>query len=155
VPNPAVLVGLIADTHGLLRPEVARAFQGVDAILHAGDVGRTAVLDGLRDIASVHAVCGNIDPPEARLPLALECTLAGVRIHMSHGHECGSPTPQRLAAMYAADVLVFGHTHRSLIQAVGNTLVVNPGAAGPARFGLRPSVALLALPALDARIVWL
>ncbi len=69
----------------------------------------------------------------------------GVRIHVSHGHEVGQPQPDALAARYAADVLVYGHTHRALITRIGARLMVNPGAAGPRRFNLLPSVARLTI----------
>lgn len=150
-----MLIGLIADTHGRLRREAIQALDGVDLILHAGDVGGPAVLDGLRQIAPVRAVSGNVDPPDGPLPAAIDCELEGVRVHVSHGHELGSPTPRLLAARYDADVIVFGHTHRALTEQAGAVLVINPGAAGPARFTLEPSVALLAVPAREARIVWL
>ena len=65
---------------------------------------------------------------------------------MSHGHELGSPTPEALVARYDADILIYGHTHRALVKELHGTLVINPGAAGPARFDLKPSVALLTLP---------
>lgn len=149
-----MLIGLIADTHGLARPEALRALEGADLILHAGDVGGQEVLDALAAIAPVRAVYGNVDMVHG-LRAAIDCTLAGVRVHVSHGHELGRPTPEGLAARYDADIIVFGHTHRALIQQVGGTLVVNPGAAGPARFNLQPSVALLVLPAGEARIVYL
>jgi uncharacterized protein len=150
-----VLLGLIADTHGLMRPEALRALRGVDVILHAGDVGNRKVLDALGAIAPVRAVYGNVDVEDGLLTASVDCVFDGVRVHVSHGHELGSPTPERLAAKYAADVIVFGHTHRALTQTVGSALVINPGAAGPARFNLRPSIALLTLPQLDARIVLL
>jgi putative phosphoesterase len=148
-----VLIGLVADTHGLVRDDALRALAGVDVILHAGDVGRSQVLDALRAIAPVHAVYGNVDPTDAGLPASLHLELAGVPVHVSHGHELGSPTPERLAARYDAQVIVFGHTHRAVVARVGPTLVVNPGAAGPARFDLRPSVAHLWLPDCRARII--
>jgi putative phosphoesterase len=147
-----MLLGLIADTHGLVRPEVLRALNGVQMILHAGDVGGPTVITALETVAPVRAVYGNTDAPDG-LVATIECTLAGVRIHVSHGHEVGSPTPERLAARYSADVIVYGHTHRPLIKQVGTTLVINPGAAGPRRFDLRPSVALLTLPGRDVRLV--
>ena len=150
-----MLIGLIADTHGLMRPEALRALAGTDVILHAGDVGPSAVLEALAAIAPVRAVYGNVDIQDGMLAAAIDCVFDGVRVHVSHGHELGSPTPERLAARYVADVIVFGHTHRALMQSVGSTLVINPGAAGPARFNLKPSVALLTLPARDARIVQL
>jgi putative phosphoesterase len=138
-----VLVGLISDTHSLLRPEALAALHGVELILHAGDVGGYSVLRELSGIAPVQAVCGNVDDPILGLPPELALTLEGLRLHVSHGHELGSPTPAKLVARYPADVIVFGHTHRPLIQTEGRTLVVNPGAAGPRRFNLTPSVALL------------
>jgi putative phosphoesterase len=148
-----MLVGLISDTHGLIRPEALRALNGVELILHAGDVGRSGVLDALSGIAPVYAVYGNVDATSGALRNALDLVLDGVRVHVSHGHELGSPTPDALAARYDADVIVYGHTHRALITHVGPTLVVNPGAAGAARFDLKPSVALLTLPSREARIV--
>ena len=141
-----MLVGLIADTHGLIRPEAIAALTGVDLILHAGDVGGPAVLTALAVIAPVRAVAGNVDSPDDRLLSAIDCTLDGVRIHVSHGHELGSPTPQKLVARYAADVIVYGHTHHRLLEEIGTTVVVNPGAAGPRRFNVLPSLALLTLP---------
>jgi putative phosphoesterase len=89
------------------------------------------------------------------LPASYDCELEGVRLHMSHGHELGSPTPLALAARYPVDVVVYGHTHRSLVREIDRTLVVNPGAAGPPRFGLPPSIALLTLPGREVRIVLL
>ena len=147
-----MIVGLIADTHGLIRPEALEALTSAEVILHAGDVGGRPVLDALEAIAPVRAVYGNTDPPDT-LPAAIDCVLAGVSIHVSHGHEVGRPSPARMAASYAADVIVFGHTHRSVIAQVGRSLVVNPGAAGPRRFDVRPSVALLTLPDLYVTIV--
>jgi hypothetical protein len=71
---------------------------------------------------------------------------------MSHGHELGSPTPAKLLARYSADVIVFGHTHRAVVHRAGHRLVVNPGAAGPRRFNLVPSVALLHVEQQEARV---
>jgi len=138
-----MLVGLISDTHALIRAEALAALHGVELILHAGDVGGEPVLRELRGIAPVQAVSGNVDSPEMGLPQRLNLTLDGLRIHVSHGHEFGSPTPDRLIAKYTADVIIYGHTHKPLIIARGKTLVVNPGAAGPRRFNLQPSVGLL------------
>lgn len=138
-------VGLISDTHSLLRPEAMAALHGAELILHAGDVGTWSVLRELEAIASVHAVYGNTDGPELGLPPAVALTLDGLRIHVSHGHELGSPTPDKLVARYAADVIVYGHTHKPLIERRGQTLVINPGAAGPRRFNLKPSVAWLTI----------
>jgi uncharacterized protein len=139
------VVGLISDTHGLVRPGVFDALAGVELILHAGDVGH-GVLEELETIAPVRAVFGNTDPAGVpALAESIEMTLGGVSIHVSHGHELGRPTPERLLAAYAADVVVYGHTHRQLVVRAGERLVVNPGAAGQRRFDLKPSVARLAI----------
>ncbi|HSA54917.1 MAG TPA: metallophosphoesterase family protein [Gemmatimonadaceae bacterium] len=141
-----IVIGLIADTHGLVRPEVHPVLAGVSVILHAGDVGGDAVLDELALIAPVHAVFGNTDPPGApRLREELVYETGGVRIHVSHGHELGAPTPAALRERYPHDVIVYGHTHVALVERTGGRLVVNPGAAGPRRFKLRPSVARLTI----------
>ena len=140
------VVGLISDTHGLVRPDVHRALAGVEVILHAGDVGGDDVLDELGLIAPVHAVFGNTDPPgDPRLVTELTRAVGGVTIHVSHGHEVGSPTPEKLLARYGEDVLVYGHTHIARLQRLGDRVVVNPGAAGPRRFNLQPSVARLTI----------
>ena len=137
-------IGLISDTHGLLRADVFAALAGVDLILHAGDVGGDDILDELSAIAPVHAVYGNTDPVgQPRLADRIDRDMGGVSIHVSHGHELGAPTPERLLAAYSSDVIVYGHTHRGLISRHDRRLVVNPGAAGPRRFHLLPSVALL------------
>ena len=117
------LIGLISDTHGLVRPSVFTALEGVELVLHAGDVG-DGVLDELRVIAPVQAVFGNTDPPGTPgLEPAIELERDGVRIHVSHGHELGSPTPDKLFAAYSADVIVYGHTHKPLVvQADGQTI---------------------------------
>lgn len=140
----AMVIGLISDTHGLLRPSVHAALAGVDLILHAGDVGGDAILDELALIAPVEAVYGNTDPRgHPRLAESIDREIDGLLVHVSHGHEVGSPTPEKLLARYPADVIVYGHTHRQLVARADGRLVVNPGAAGPKRFDLKPSVARL------------
>jgi putative phosphoesterase len=140
------LIGLISDTHGLVRPDVHTALAGVELILHAGDVGGDDILDELQLIAPVHAVYGNTDPPgQPRLTDSIEMTVGGVRVHVSHGHEVGSPTPAKLLARYGADVIVYGHTHKQLLTNADGRWVVNPGAAGPRRFDLMPSVARMTI----------
>ncbi len=141
-----MLIGLISDTHGLLRPEVHEALAGVELILHAGDVCGDTILDELALIARVRAVYGNCDDPwTPGLSQQLAMELGGLRIHVSHGHELGRPKPAALAAAYDADVIVYGHTHVQLIERVGQQLVINPGAAGPQRFALPATVARLTI----------
>jgi hypothetical protein len=141
-----VLIGLISDTHGLLRPEVHDALAGVELILHAGDVCSDTILDELMLIAPVRAVYGNCDDPwMPGLSQKLEMELGGLRVHVSHGHELGRPKPAQMAAAYDADVIVYGHTHVPVIERVGEKLVVNPGAAGPRRFSLPATVARLTI----------
>lgn len=145
MPSAAHVIGLISDTHGLVRPEVFGALDGVELILHAGDVGE-GVLEELAAIAPIHAVYGNTDPvDDPRLAQSIERTIGGVRIHVSHGHELGSPTPERLLAKYDADVIVYGHTHQQKVVEVNGRVVVNPGAAGQRRFKLQPSVGVLTI----------
>ncbi|PYR77077.1 MAG: YfcE family phosphodiesterase [Acidobacteria bacterium] len=153
-----MIIGLISDTHGLVRPEVFSALAGVELILHAGDVGGRPVLDELAVIAPVRAVFGNTDVAgEPGLDDRIEMTVGGRTIHVSHGHELGAPTPSRLLARYRADILVYGHTHKPLVERAGPRLVINPGAAGPRRFNLKPSVARLTIAGADAgaEIIWL
>ena len=149
-----ISVGLISDTHGLFRPAIADVFRGVQLILHAGDVGGAAVLHALMAIAPTEAVYGNVDDPhDPALARERVVTLGGVTIHVSHGHELGRPTPELVAARYSGHVLVFGHTHRAAVARLDGgrsdgdhtVLVVNPGAAGPRRFDLKPSVARLTI----------
>ena len=143
------VVGVVADTHGLVRPGLAAALAGVHRILHAGDVGGAAVIEALSKLAPVDAVFGNVD--DAHDPsLARErvVTIGGVTIHVSHGHELGSPTPELALARYAGDVVIFGHTHRSIVvRDRAGRIGMNPGAAGPLRFDLSPSVARLTITA--------
>jgi uncharacterized protein len=139
-------IGLVSDTHGMFRPELFQALEGVELILHAGDVGPDEILARLETIAPVRAVYGNTDAPGRRLLReSIDITVDGVRIHVSHGHEVGSPNPERLATKYDADVIVYGHTHRQLVARIGERLIVNPGAAGARRFNLEPSAAVLTI----------
>jgi len=147
MPNSdAQIVGLISDTHGLIRPDVHQALSGVELILHAGDVGGPDILAELALIAPVMAVYGNTDPPgEPGLAERIDIVVGGVHLHVSHGHELGSPTPEKLAERYDAEVVIYGHTHRQLVTRLDGRLFVNPGAAGPKRFNLTPSVARLTI----------
>jgi putative phosphoesterase len=151
--SSAHVVGLISDTHGLLRPSVHDALNGVELILHAGDVGGPEILDELRLIAPVKAVFGNTDPASApELAQEIELTIDRISIHVSHGHELGSPTPAKLAARYTEDVIVYGHTHRQLVTRLDGRLIVNPGAAGPTPLNLTPSVARLTIAGTKAEV---
>lgn len=140
------VIGLISDTHGMVRASVHDALAGVEVILHAGDVGGDVILDELESIAPVLAVYGNTDAPfDPRLTASIEREIGGVSVHVSHGHELGSPTPEKLLERYPADVIVYGHTHKQLVVRADGRLVVNPGAAGARRFKLEPSVARLTI----------
>jgi hypothetical protein len=151
-PKKRVL-GLISDTHGLIRGDVHAALSGVELILHAGDVGGPDILSELELIAPVKAVLGNTDPAGSpELAQEIDMVLDGVSIHVSHGHELGSPTPEKLADRYSADVLIYGHTHRQLVTRIDNRLIVNPGAAGPRRFSLSPSVARMTISGRSAEV---
>jgi len=142
-------IGVIADTHGLLRPEVFDVFSGVDHILHGGDVGSPGILDQLEAIAPVTAVYGNTDGREirSRLPQVATVELDGFTIVVTHGDQFGSPTPDRLQAAFPdAEIIVYGHTHRPLLTLVDVVVtVINPGGAGPRRFDLPASVGILEL----------
>lgn len=140
-------IGLISDTHGRLRNDVFDRFRDVDRMLHAGDIGSVDLLVELEAIAPVTAVYGNTDGPGVRHRVVEVATLelAGRRIVVLHGHQLGSPTPDGLRQRHPdADIIVYGHTHIPLVD-TGTIMVVNPGAAGAARFGIPPSVALLTL----------
>lgn len=130
----------------MVRPGVFAALAGVELILHAGDVGPSDVLTELEAIAPVLAVFGNTDVPgDPRMAKEFVLDFDGVTVHVSHGHELGSPTPAKLLAAYPQRVLVYGHTHRQLIIEADGRLVINPGAAGARRFDLQPSVARLVI----------
>jgi uncharacterized protein len=142
-------LGVIADTHGLLRPEVFDLFGQVDHILHAGDVGPLELLVELEALAPVTAVYGNTDGFEvrARLPQVARVELDGFRLVVTHGDQFGSPTPEKVQQAFPdAEILIFGHTHRPLLTLVDVVVtVMNPGGAGPRRFDLPPSVGILEL----------
>lgn len=141
-------IGVISDTHGRLRKEVFDCFRDVQHILHAGDVGPPDILVELESIAPVTAVWGNTDGFElrARTQAVAQLELAGNRIVVEHGDRLGTPTPERLRDAHPrARVIVYGHTHRPLVDDTDEVLVVNPGSAGAARFGIPPSVGILTL----------
>jgi putative phosphoesterase len=142
-------LGVISDTHGLLRPEVFEVVREVDDILHGGVVGRPDILDELGSIAPVTAVYGNTDGWDLRrrLPEVATVELDGFTIVVTHGDRFGSPTPEKLQAAFPnAEIIVFGHTHRPILTLVDVVVtVMNPGGAGPRRFDLPASVGILEL----------
>ena len=147
------VIGLISDTHGQLRAGVHQAFDGVELILHAGDVGGDDILDELALIAPVHAVYGNTDTPgNPRLTAQIVREIGGLVIQVQHGHESGRLTADALLERFNADVLVYGHTHRQSVTRREGRLVINPGAAGPRRFHLMPSVARLTIRDGEAEV---
>lgn len=122
-------IGIISDTHGLLRPEVLEALRGSDAILHGGDINRQEIIDRLETIAPVYVVRGNNDKEWAgHIPYFLDFELAGIRICMSHKKK---DLPADLSEYALA---VFGHTHMYEESRLGKTLLLNPGSCGPRRF---------------------
>ncbi|MBP7146852.1 MAG: metallophosphoesterase family protein [Acidobacteria bacterium] len=146
-------IGLISDTHGLLRPEASAALAGADLILHAGDVGAAEVLVELERIAPVRAVRGNVDRGTwaRRLPGSDEVHAGGARIYVIHSLEDLALDPAE--AGFAA--VVSGHSHQPSIETREGVLFVNPGAAGPRRFHLPITVGLLRVSdgAVSAEIV--
>ena len=139
--NQGTTIGLISDTHGLLRPEAVRALSGVERIIHAGDIGSAEILQALRDIAPVDAVRGNNDKGQwaAKIPLALALEFHGASIHVLHDVKELDVDPK--AAGF--DVVVSGHSHKPLITDHDGVQFVNPGSAGPRRFSLPVTIAYL------------
>ncbi len=142
-------LGVIADTHGLLRGSVLDVFAAVDHILHAGDIGSSEVLDRLGQLAPVTAVYGNTDGLELRMrcPRVAQIELDGLYVTITHGDQLGVPTPEGLHREFPdADIIVYGHTHTPRLELVAKTVtVMNPGAAGPRRFEVVPSVGIMEL----------
>ena len=142
-------LGIISDTHGKLLPEVFEVFKGVDRILHAGDVGSADILTELEALAPVTAVYGNTDGwgLRAKLPRVAKLRLDGFDFVVTHGDQFGTPTPEALhEAFPEGEILVFGHTHRPLVETVDVVVTaMNPGSAGAPRHGLPPSVGIMEL----------
>jgi uncharacterized protein len=134
-------VGIVADTHGLLRPELVRAFQGVDLIVHAGDVGKEAVLEGLAAIAPVVAVRGNMDRQRwtARLRHEQAVPVGEVLLYIIHDLADLDLDP----AAAGIDAVISGHTHHRELRKRSGVLYVNPGSAGPQRSSAPASAALM------------
>lgn len=138
---PAIRIGLISDTHNLLRPEARLALAGVERIIHAGDICDAAVLRQLETIAPVTAVRGNNDRGAwaAALPERETLEIGGVRIHVLHDLHDLDIAPERAGV----GVVVTGHSHRPTVRKEHGVLYVNPGSAGPRRFRLPISVGFL------------
>jgi len=147
------LIGIISDTHGLLRPEALEALRGSDTIIHAGDVGDAGILDALRAIAPVTAVRGNVDRGELARALPATAIVENEGISIYVLHDLAELDLEPVAA--GIRVVVSGHTHAPLIRESRGVLYVNPGSAGPRRFRLPISVAKLEVDgsAVAARIV--
>lgn len=145
-------IGVISDTHGLLRPEALAALAGVSHILHAGDVGSAEVLTGLRAIAPVRAVRGNNDtaPWANDLPQSDTLEVAGRSLYVLH--EIAHLTVDPAAAGFAA--VITGHSHKAAVFSKDGVVFVNPGSAGPRRFKLPVTVAVLEVSSerIDAKI---
>ncbi len=142
-------VGVISDTHGLLRPEAVEALRGSDRILHAGDVGAPEILEALAKLAPVTAIRGNVDTdPWARsLPATEVVEIGGVSIYMLHDRGRLDLNPE--AAGF--HVVVYGHSHQPKIAERNGVLYFNPGSAGPRRFNLPVSVGRLILDQGEVR----
>jgi putative phosphoesterase len=142
-------VGVISDTHGLLRPEAIGALRDSDLIVHAGDIGRLDVLEQLRELAPTHAVRGNIDiqPWARKLPDTAVVRAGRQRLFVLHDISHLEIDP--VCAGY--DIVVFGHSHRPSAERRDGVLFLNPGSAGPRRFGLPVTMARLQLAGKSMR----
>jgi len=148
-----MLIGLISDTHGLLRPEARVALAGCEHILHAGDVGDSGILDALNKTAPVTAIRGNVDVSGAcaKLPETEMVELGGVVFYVVHSVHWLDLSPKAAGVR----VVVSGHSHKPSIDRKNGVLYINPGSAGPKRFQLPVSVGLVTVSngEVDARIV--
>lgn len=140
-------MGLISDTHGLLRPQALTALAGSDLVLHAGDVGKADILPRLSEIAPVRAVRGNTDAGgyAAELPASLTLPLEGLTVLMHHGH-----LPLADDRLSGCQVVIQGHSHKPSLQRHEGRLYVNPGSAGPRRFRLPVTLGLLRIDGDEA-----
>jgi putative phosphoesterase len=148
-----MLIGVISDTHGLLRPEALTALAGVEHILHAGDVGDIRILDALREIAPVTAIRGNIDQwgECAELPATDVVELDGRLFYLVHSLTDLDINP----AVAGVAVVISGHSHKPSIEPRNGLLYLNPGSAGPRRFNLPITLALMTVDeaGVEARLI--
>lgn len=140
-------IGVISDTHGYLDGYVFHAFDGVQQILHAGDVGEDRILDELEEIAPVHAVCGNVDFPTPRLPMKWCGELGGLKICMTHGHLLDPARYNQSAIDFFQgenpQIIIHGHSHIAKHEKLNGVSILNPGAADRPRFRDVPSAAII------------
>jgi uncharacterized protein len=145
-------VGVLSDTHGLLRPEVLEQLQGVDLIIHAGDMGSEAIIPELGKIAPAYAVRGNVDNGAwaRKYPLSNTLELGQVFIYVYHGHLELDLDPRK-----SFQVMISGHTHVPLLEQRGEVLYLNPGSAGYKRFSLPVSMGELTIDGsnVSARLI--
>lgn len=148
-----MLIGVISDTHGLLRPEALTALAGVEHILHAGDVGDPRILDALREIAPVTAIRGNIDQwgDCAELPATDVVELDGRLFYLVHSLTDLDINP----AVAGVAAVISGHSHKPSIEQRSGVLYLNPGSAGPRRFNLPITIAHITVDeaSVDARLI--
>ncbi|MFQ5865145.1 MAG: metallophosphoesterase family protein [bacterium] len=144
-------VGVISDTHGAIHPKVYSVFEGVEMILHAGDIGTEDVITSLETLAPVRAIHGNVDtfPLSTRYDEILTLEIHGVAICMIHQFISFNNSVIQNAMMQfphkRIDLLIYGHTHEAKLERVGEVLLFNPGSAGKRRFSLKPAVGLLTI----------
>jgi uncharacterized protein len=155
-------IGLVSDTHGYFDPQLPRLLAGVDVILHAGDLGSSGVHEELEQIAKVHVVRGNVDPPELNLPPSLTLRFGNLQAEIHHqlslpqeeleewadGSALQKSNPERCAPFVesfdqATKIVLFGHSHRPCLVTIGHRLFVNPGSSGKKRFSLPRCYGLL------------
>jgi putative phosphoesterase len=139
MPRREILVGVISDTHGLLRPQAIGALRGADTIIHAGDVGNHAIIDELRGIAPTFVVRGNIDKGDWAAGLAMTELVDVGELKFFVLHQVAQLELDPAAVGFAA--VVFGHSHMPSVETRGGVLFLNPGSAGPRRFKLPVAVA--------------
>ena len=149
MPGDKILVGVISDTHGLLRPEAVTALRGADLIIHAGDVGAPQVIDALRNLAPTYVVRGNVDKAHwaGALPMTAHVEVGGLLFHVLHDMSDLDLDPASVG--YAA--VVYGHSHRPSIEMREGVLFLNPGSAGPRRFKLPVSIARVSVAGQQLR----